>query len=340
MLRAAGWLYGKIADIRNSLYDRGVFKSHYLGARTISIGNLTTGGTGKTPLVAHVAEILADAGEKVCILTRGYGRTNERERVLVSDGEQILADTRRGGDEPVELARTLIGKVIVLADADRVAAAAWAKEKFGVTAFVLDDGFQHRRAKRYLDIVCIDATDPFGGGRQLPAGKLREPITNLSRADAIVITRSDLVDDVESLRSRISGLCPSTPVFLSRSMPASADSGSSVHLLDIGLPGFAFCAIGNPEAFFESLRRRGYRLVGTKAFPDHHYYTPADLRQLRNEARERGASVMVTTWKDVVKLNELPLTIAAEEDGIWCQAVTIHTEIDDEKAFRDLIISS
>src|SRR5688572_6868163 len=109
MLRAAGWLYGKIADIRNSLYDRGVFRSHYLGARTISIGNITTGGTGETPLVAYVAEILAENGEKVCILTRGYGRESSG-RVLVSDGESVLVDAREGGDEPVELARKLIGK--------------------------------------------------------------------------------------------------------------------------------------------------------------------------------------------------------------------------------------
>ena len=153
MLRAAGWLFGKIADIRNSLYDRDIFKSYSLGARTISIGNITTGGTGKTPLVAYVAKILAEAGEKVCILTRGYGR-DSAGRVLVSDGEKVLVDARTGGDEPVELARKLIGRAIVVADADRVAAAKWAKEKFGITAFVLDDAFQHRRARRDLDILC------------------------------------------------------------------------------------------------------------------------------------------------------------------------------------------
>src|SRR5688572_13091897 len=178
MLKLLGKIYGSIADLRNRLYDRDLFKSHSLGARTISIGNITTGGTGKTPLVGYVAEILADAGEKVCILTRGYGRTGSG-RVLVSDGTEVLADAATGGDEPVELARRLSGKAIVISDADRVSAATWAKEEYGVTAFVLDDGFQHRRVKRDLDIVCLDATDPDGGGLVLPAGKLREFFVNL-----------------------------------------------------------------------------------------------------------------------------------------------------------------
>src|SRR5688500_11489316 len=125
MLWAIGKLYGLIADIRNTFYDWGIFRSYSLGARTISIGNITTGGTGKTPLVAYVANMLAESGEKVCILTRGYGRESSG-RVLVSDGENVLVDARTGGDEPVELARKLIGKAIVIADADRVAAAAWA----------------------------------------------------------------------------------------------------------------------------------------------------------------------------------------------------------------------
>ena len=126
LLSPVGWLYGTIADIRNTLYERGVLKSYSLGARTISIGNITAGGTGKTPLVAHVAALLAESGEKVCILTRGYGRDNPRDRVLVSDGEQVLVDAKKGGDEPVELARKLIGKAIIVADADRLSAAAWA----------------------------------------------------------------------------------------------------------------------------------------------------------------------------------------------------------------------
>src|SRR5687767_15516298 len=126
MLKLLGKIYSLGADVRNAFYDRGILKTYSLGARTISIGNITTGGTGKTPLVAYVAEILADAGEKVCILTRGYGRESSG-RVLVSDGNEVLVDASEGGDEPVELARKLIGKAVVVADADRVSAAKWAK---------------------------------------------------------------------------------------------------------------------------------------------------------------------------------------------------------------------
>jgi tetraacyldisaccharide 4'-kinase len=284
--------------------------------------------------------MLTDSGEKVCVLTRGYGRRNERERVLVSDGETIFVDARTGGDEPVELAGKLVGKAIVVADADRVSAAAWAKEKFGITAFVLDDGFQHRRARRDLDIVCIDATNPFGNGSSLSPGILREPLGNLRRSDAIVITRSELADNLGQLRAKIARLSPTTPIFVARSELADVESGSSVGLLDVGLSAFAFCGIGNPEAFFESVRRRGYKLKGTRAFPDHHYYTLKEFQQLKREAYECGANLLLTTWKDNVKLRDLGPTSSETEFEIPCYPATLVTTIDKEKEFRDLIISS
>ena len=184
-----GWLYGKIANIRNSFYEKGIFESFSLGVPVISIGNITMGGTGKTPLVAYVAELLDRKNETVCIISRGYGRSNPGKRVLVSDGKALLTGPKNAGDEPYELAQKLLNKAIVISDADRVAAAAWAKEEFDVTVFVLDDAFQHRTARRDLDIVCIDAMNPFR--------LLREPLENLARADAIVITRSDLAEDIE-----------------------------------------------------------------------------------------------------------------------------------------------
>ncbi len=328
MVRLLGKLYGSVAGLRNSLYDRGVFGSYPLGVKTISIGNITTGGTGKTPLVALVAEILVDAGEKVCILTRGYGREDPGRRVLVSDGTNILVDARTGGDEPVELAGKLFEKaVVVVADADRVSAAEWAKEKFDITAFVLDDGFQHRRAKRDLDIVCIDATDPFGNGKMLPAGRLREPLENLQRADAIVVTRCDLVDDVSDLTSQISNLNPTAATFLARSRVTDVD------LPDTGLPAFAFCGLGNPENFFELLRRKGYYLKGTETFPDHHYYTQAEIFELEEKARRCGADVLLTTGKDTVKLDRLKFELP------WYQ-IDVQIEMDDEKSFRELVTSS
>jgi tetraacyldisaccharide 4'-kinase len=315
MFRPAIWLYGRINDIRNSLYDRGIFRSHSLGARTISVGNITMGGTGKTPLVAYVAEILSDAGQNVCVLTRGYGRET-RGRVLVSDGEQVLADARAAGDEPVELAQKLLGKSIVVADADRVSAAAWALTKFPITAFVLDDAFQHRRAKRDLDIVCVDATNPFGK-------ILREPKKNLRRAGAIVITRSDLVPRTEPLLNDLRALAPEVPIFKALSKLKSLDHAKNV------LP---FCGIGNPEAFFAMLANAGYSMPAKRVFPDHHRYSQSDVDKIVSEARSAGCEILITTAKDAAKLKsvhfEIPLTVAE-----------IDVVIEDDEEFRKLLTS-
>jgi tetraacyldisaccharide 4'-kinase len=322
VLSLAGWLYGKIANIRNALYDRGTLRSYDLGARTISIGNITAGGTGKTPLVARVAEILADAGESVCILTRGYGRESTG-RVLVSDGSKVLVDARTGGDEPVELGLKTIGHAVVVADADRVAAAAWAKEEFGVTAFILDDGFQHRRAKRDLDIVCVDAMDPFGFSNTFP----REPLDNLRRADVIVLTRSNLVSETSSIESRIAEFTPSASLF----------RGSSIIQLETTKPVYAFCGLGNPESFFESLRQTGYQVKGTATFPDHHKYTRADLDGLERSAAAAGAEFLLTTAKDAMNLKDLD-GVKSKDFSYW--VIGMRIELDNEEAFRDLITSS
>lgn len=333
-----GLLYGRIMDVRNRLYDRGVLKSYSLGARTISIGNLTTGGTGKTPLVALVAEMLAENGEKVCVLTRGYGRANQKERVLVSDGESVLADAVSGGDEPVELARKLQGKAVVVADADRVAAAAWAKEKFGITAFVLDDGFQHRRAKRDLDLVCFDATNPCGNGRILPAGNLRESFKELRRANAIVITRSNLVDSVEELTARLRQRNAEAPIFKASTRITRItelddflnNSGGEVDIKEI--PVFAFCGLGNPENFRRQLVSQEIKVAGLCSIGDHYRYAQPDTEFLQSEAKRFDAEALITTAKDAVKLErlkfEMPVFVAEAE-----------VVIEEAETFRKLVLS-
>jgi tetraacyldisaccharide 4'-kinase len=354
MRKFLGKIYGGVSNLRNALYDRGVLTSYSLGAKTISIGNLTTGGTGKTPLVAYVAEILADAGETVCILTRGYGRESSR-RVLVSDRGSLLVDARIGGDEPVELARKLIGKAIVVADADRVSAARWAKEKYRVTAFVLDDGFQHRRARRDIDVVCIDATNPFGGGRVLPAGTLREPVKNLARADVFVITRGNLVDSVHDLEEQLRSSHPDMPIFISRTeivsltkLGESVEDGSRpnwnhlrAHGAEDEVRTLAFCALGNPEAFFtqvseildDELMKDEFDLTVVKQFPDHHRYTQSDIKELERQARAAGLHALLTTGKDAVKLEGLKFDLP-------CYVVDIEVRMDDADRFRDLVLSS
>lgn len=340
LLSPFGWLYGRAANVRNTLYDRGTFASHSLGARTISIGNITVGGTGKTPLVALVGEMLAANGEKVCILTRGYGRENPKDRVLVSDGQNVLVDARSGGDEPVELAHKLGGKAVIVSDADRISAARWALEKFGVTAFVLDDGFQHRRAKRDLDIVCIDATDPFGGGEVLPAGRLREPLENLRRADVVVITRANFAEDIENLKFQISNLNPAASIYRSENRIARLQKLEEFHAKTPGsqknakeLRVLAFCALGNPNNFFEQLTRENFDLAGTEAFPDHYFYAQRDIFGLEKKAREWKIDSFTTTAKDAVKLKGLKFEIP-------CYVVEIEPVISEPGRFRSLIIAS
>lgn len=329
-------IYGKITDLRNALYTRGVFKSHALGAPAISIGNITVGGTGKTPMVAFVARVLLEKGEKVCILTRGYGRENSNQRVLVSDGEKILADAKQAGDEPFELAKKLSGKAIIIADADRVSAAKFALENFGVSVFLLDDAFQHRRARRDLDIVLIDATNPFGNSKTLPFGRLREPLENLARADLIVITRANLAENIANLKSQISNYNPNCPV-----ITAENKISNLIELEDFrenrnpeskiqNPKSVAFCALGNPENFFEQMRRENFDIAATRKFKDHHRYTQADISNLEAEAKRTGADVLLTTAKDAVKLSKLNFELP-------CFVVQSKMIFDDEKKLREMI---
>jgi len=337
MFSLLGSIYGKLADVRNRLYDSGVFETHDLGVHTVSIGNITAGGTGKTPLVAYVVGVLAGHGEKVCILTRGYGRENPKKRVLVSDGDEIVASVRESGDEPFQLAKMLIGKAVVIADAKRVSAAEWAKSKFGVTAFVLDDGFQHRRAKRDLDIVCIDATSPFGGRKMLPAGRLREPLDNLKRAGAIVITRANHVPNIKDLRFEISNLAPHTRIFEAENRISNITALEDFHTeaqrrqgIDISEPIFAFCGIGNPSNFINLLVLEDIEVADSSDFPDHHRYEQPDVVRVEKLAKQSNATALVTTAKDAVKLAGLKFTLP-------CYVVEIEIRLDDEAAFAALL---
>lgn len=206
-------MYGAAVNIRSALYRNGIFKRQTVGVPVISVGNITTGGTGKTPLVEWIARRLAERGDRVCVLTRGYRRANPAERVVVSDGKRIVADIEQSGDEAMMLARFLIGKAAVVCDANRVAGARWAIENLNPDVLILDDGFQHLRIARDLDVVTVDATNPRGNGRLLPAGILREPIGSLRRADCIIVTRSS--EAIESgLQKRITQ-ATAAPIFRS-----------------------------------------------------------------------------------------------------------------------------
>lgn len=302
-------LYGATMRARAALYRSGALASERVGAPVISVGNITTGGTGKTPLVEWAARSLAREGRRVCILTRGYGRADEGRRVVVSDGERLLADAREGGDEPRLLAEALVGAASVVCDADRVAAARWALEHLGAEVFVLDDGFQHLRLARDLDMVTLDATMPWGGGHLLPRGRLREPPSALGRAGCVIITRADLARDLESLRAEVVRLSEGRALVLTartrtlrlRSVDGHPDA-EEFEGTATGRRVGAFCALGNPEAFFAHLRKDGHELCYTRAFPDHHVFDESELDAVAREALSRGARAVLLTAKDAVKI--------------------------------------
>lgn len=325
-------LYGAVTRTRLSLYRRGTFQTTKLDRPVISIGNITTGGTGKTPLVEYVARTIASQGKKVCILTRGYGRKDPHLQVIVSDGYDVLASPSEAGDEPYLLATKLAGQAAVISSADRIAAGQEAIKDFGTEAFVLDDGFQHLRLARDLNIACIDATNPWGGGRLLPYGRLREAPEGLRRADCVVLTRCDQVESVEALRGEVRELIDGRPIFESRMRPlrlASLKNGPET----IAVPGRvgAFCAVGNPASFFESLRGLGYEVGLERAFADHHVYSQGDVDALHQLARETGANALITTAKDAVKLKGMAFELP-------CYVLEIEIAMDDADAFQKVVV--
>ncbi|NLH41411.1 MAG: tetraacyldisaccharide 4'-kinase [Planctomycetes bacterium] len=277
--------------VRNGLYDRRVLRAHQAGVPVICIGNLTTGGTGKTPLVVWLCRHVKEKQLRCAILTRGY-RTRKGEL----------------SDEPALLAAQC-PDVPVVVNPDRVAGAAEAINHHGAQVLVMDDGFQHRRLARDLDIIAIDATNPFGYGRVLPAGLLREPITGLERAHAAVLTRCDQVSDatLAEIEDRIREVNRNLVVVRSNHSPVAIRTASETEIPLDQMQGervFAFCGIGNPQAFFRTLANLGADIVGTGVFDDHYRYTTQDMQTIREQARSRKADLALTTQKDWTKITQ------------------------------------
>ena len=316
-------LYGAVTRTRLSLYRRGTFHSTRLDRPVISVGNITTGGTGKTPLVEWVARTIAAAGKKVCILTRGYGRDNPDRQVVVSDGTNVLANPSEAGDEPFLLATNLAGVAAVISNADRIEAAKGAIRHLGTDCFVLDDGFQHLRLERDLNILTIDATNPWGGGHLLPYGRLREPLSGLSRADCVVITRADQANNLDTLRDQIRGLTANAPIFQSRMRIKNLPE-------TIPTPVAAFCGVGNPQSFFNQIP---HEVVLQKTFPDHHRYSQTDVDSLIEAARRAGAHSLITTAKDAVKLKSLSFSLP-------CFVLEIEPQIENEAELTRLVLTA
>jgi len=290
LLRLMSFVYGIVVSVRNWLFDSDLKKSYAVPVKVISIGNLTTGGTGKTPVVAEIANQLTQDGLKTGLLSRGYHSLESGEN-----------------DEKLVLDRLCPG-ISQWQNPDRVAGANQAKvEQPELDALVLDDAFQHRRIERDLDIVLIDATNPWGYGYQLPRGLLRESRRGLQRADVIVITRADLISELElsKLKQEIKTITPDHPVVVSRFVASGwlTLDGRQLPLEEITYSTVtACCGIGNPESFRNTLTAVNCFVKSFLGFPDHHHYDEKDLQSLTNKMQQDQTETLVMTLKDLVKI--------------------------------------
>ena len=326
LLIPLSWLYGVSIWIRNQLYAFGVFKARKLPCRIISVGNITVGGTGKTPTVIALAKHLQNEGMRVAILLRGYKRQSREKVTIVSDGETVCASLRESGDEADMMARHLNGVPIVVSR-QRYQAGQVALERFGVDVLLLDDGFQHRQLARDVDILTVSTKRPLGNSAKLlPAGTLREPPTALRRADIILLTHTGTADVSLHAKEKMQRLAPNALILESVHQPvylyplATSESTEKTNIVDPekALEGkriLAVCGIGNPDAFVTTLMRCSAKNVELLAYPDHHIYTEADLEQIDRAFQAAQADLIVTTQKDEGKLEpfvvnwELPIFV-------------------------------
>ena len=298
-------LYGKAVTLRAGWYVSGRLESHPLPRPSISVGNLTFGGTGKTPFTEFLARRFRFEGRSPAVLSRGYGRRS-RGLVVVSAGDGPLVGPDEGGDEPVALARALRGVIVVVAE--RRAEAARRAAELGADLLLLDDGFQHLAVRRDVNLLLLDSRDPFGGGLLPPAGRLREPIEALRRADAIVFTRVDRAAPAREALEAIARLHPDAPIFRARIRAAGLrdENGSPVEPAAIGhRRSVAVCGVATPSEFAASLVELGVTPEERLEFRDHQRYGPRQLNRIRETVEAAGASFVLTTEKDAVKLSGL-----------------------------------
>jgi len=300
--------YSIAVRLRNFLYSKGWLKAHRADAVVISIGNITVGGTGKTPLVVWLCKQLTENlkpktnNYNCAILTRGYKAIKD-SRGKTQDSRGKTQDYR---DEPAILIEKC-PEVKVIINPDRVGGAVEAINKFDAKVLIMDDGFQHRRLVRDLDIVAIDATRPFGYGKMLPAGLLREPVSSLKRADGFVITRCDQITEngISQIEKKLRAINPTIVIARSIHAPAYVKSMDNKEISLEYLKGkkiFAFCGIGNPDAFLNTIKQLRANLVGSKVYNDHHHYTNDCLADIYEQAGALKADLILTTQKDWTKI--------------------------------------
>ena len=341
-LRYALWpfslLYRAATGAHRAAYDLGLLAREHVPVPVVSVGNLTVGGTGKTPLVALICTLLEQEGIRTAVVSRGYKRRGAGDVTVVSrgDGEGPRIDVRAAGDEPYWLARSLPRSAVVVA-ARRAQGARLAVTELGAQAIVTDDGYQHHRLARDLDLLVMDAACPVDSGWVLPAGALREPPRAASRASALILAQCDPAGGCGAAEALFRRHNRRAPVFHSRARPVEwirPDGGRRSPADLAGQSLAAFCGIGRPHRFLEDLRRAGAEVPVFVPFPDHHWYTDQDLRALSRRARAAGATEWITTEKDFVRLSQQQLQVHS------IGRLRIAVEIQEEQEFRSLLMSA
>ncbi|HPN74209.1 MAG TPA: tetraacyldisaccharide 4'-kinase [Candidatus Marinimicrobia bacterium] len=301
LLFPAAVIYGLITKLRNLFYDRHIFKAIKVPVPVVAVGNITAGGTGKTPFVIALAKFLYEKGYRIAIISRGY-RRKSRGTVIVSDGRQILTTPQQAGDEPFLMAGKLPG-VVIAADTDRIAAAHTAIENFACNLIIADDAFQHRRLARDINIVLWDPKTPSWQKYFFPVGRLREPWHGLKRADYLVFSKTDKI--IPEQRTFFEKFNPVITFFTAplkivglRTLSAENVSINTV----AGKNVLAFCGLGNHIQFETTTRQLNCGKVTFLRFPDHHHYTTTDLQKIIIKAEQMNCDYLVTTEKDAVNL--------------------------------------
>lgn len=332
-------LYELILRLRVAAYETSYLKPVRLASTVISIGNITLGGTGKTPFVEYVARYLKQEDHNVAVLTRGYRRKSKGLRVLngsTSGPPPARATAEEFGDEPLMLARAM-PDVPVIIDKNRGEGGRLAEREYGADVLVLDDGYQHLGLERDLNILLLDATDPFGGFEMAPFGRLREPLYGMRRADAIIITRADRAFDQAQTNAIIKYFCgDKVPVMYFVSTITSFRHLATGEIYEAGQ--FAgwnaalICGIGNPQAFAEDILQAGINIVAESFFADHHPFTQAEMDEVTRQAREAGADFIITTEKDAMRLERI------SQGDIPVYAARLELESDDEVRLKSLLL--
>lgn len=330
-------LYRAGLSVYLGLYRLELKHKYKLPIPVISVGNITFGGTGKTPAVQTICRMLQARGLRVVVLSRGHGGS-ARKSLIVSDGESIVADSTRAGDEPVLLAKSLPGVPVVVGK-DRRKSGSLARSRFAPDVIVLDDGLQYWQLYRDLDIIVLNARKPFGSGFVMPMGDLREPVSGLRRAGIVLLSNSQDMSDEEiaKLSKRILRIAPKAKIFRGAHVPVSFKEIGSGKVYDpewIELyKVLGFCGIGRPASFFKMLDMLKASIVGNLLFPDHHPFSDDDIATIEDERIRSGADFVVTTEKDIARLGENAARISN------LLALSIKFEIKDSESFAEFIYS-